>query len=131
MLFRSPCQQEFIKTAHYVVAVCSDERLAKKSYEERANKYSRQQAGAIIQNLLLKLTDLGLATCWTGHFDDDDVKRILKIPNHITVEGIFPIGYEMGKGKQRRKQPLDRSLFFDKYKNKFMKPKNMLGLADQ
>ena len=118
------CQQSFVGTVHYIVVVTSDSKMIKKSFEERSNKYCRQQAGAVIQNFLLKLEDLGLASCWIGHFVDDQVKRILEIPEDVEVEALFPIGYAMKKGKQRRKQDLDKSLFFDKYKNKFMRPKD-------
>lgn len=116
-------QQDFIATTHYVVAVCSDNKLAKKSYDERAERYCRQQAGAAIQNLLLKLTELGLASCWIGYFVDDQVENILQTPEDVKVEALLPIGYELGKGKQRIKQDLDRCLFFDVWKNKFMRKK--------
>ena len=52
-------------------------------YDERALKSLPQQAGAAIENFLLKITDLGLSTCWTGAFSDEQVKRILQIPEDI------------------------------------------------
>lgn len=114
--------QDFIATAHYVVVVCSDPRQCVRAYEERGLRYSRQQAGAAIENFLLKLTELGLATCWTGAFSDRTVKRILQIPEDIEVEAILPIGYEMDKGKQRTKPHLDTCLYFNVWNNKYMTP---------
>ena len=49
------CQQPFIAEAHYVVVVCNDGKLVLNAYEERAGKFCRQEAGAAIQNFLLKL----------------------------------------------------------------------------
>jgi len=115
--------QNFVATANYVVVVCSDNRQIKRSYDERGERYSRQQAGAAIENFMLKLTSLGLATCWVGAFSDVTVKRVLRIQDDIEVEAILPIGYEIGKTKQRRKPNLDDVLFFDTWNNKFMKPK--------
>ncbi len=113
--------QSFITTAHYVIVVCSDPKLCRRSYGERAEKYFRQQAGAAIQTLFLKLTDLGLSTCWVGAFSDTTVRRILRIPDDIEIEAIMPIGYEMIKTKQRAKPRLDTCLFFHKWKNKYMR----------
>lgn len=115
-------QQEFVSQASYVVVVCSDTGQAERSYDERGKKYSSQQAGAAIENFLLKLTELGLATCWIGAFSDNQVKRILKIPDNIEVEALFPIGYELGTGKQKFKPALDNIIFFDFWRNKYMKP---------
>lgn len=115
-------QQSFVGDVDFVIVVCSDKKFLEKSYYERAKMYSRQEAGACIENMFLKITDLGLATCWVGAFSDETVKRILRIPDDVDVEALLPIGYEMGKSKQRTKPNIDSVLFFDTYKNKFMKP---------
>ncbi len=110
-------QQEFVADAQYVVVVCSALSRTLNAYEERSESYLKQQAGAGIQNFLLKLEDLKLSTCWIGHFVDEQVKKILKIPKEINVEAFFPIGYEseITKTKQKRKIELDRILYFEEY----------------
>ncbi len=114
--------QDFVATVHYIVVVCSNSTNCTRTYEERGDLYSTQQAGASIENFLLKITDLKLATCWVGAFSEKMVKRILQIPNQIRVEGIFPIGYEMGETKQRVKLPIDSIIYFDFWDNEYMKP---------
>jgi nitroreductase len=117
------CQQSFIENAKFLVVVCSDPSQCVRSYNERGNIYSRQQAGAAIENFLLRATDLGLASCWVGAFADEIIKRILVIPESANVEAILPLGYEMPKaGKQRKKGNLDSTLFFNKWKQKNLKP---------
>ena len=110
-------EQEFVADAQYAVVVCSDPSRTLNAYEERSENYLKQQAGAGIQNFLLKLEDLGLAACWIGHFTDEKIKNILKIPKEINVEAFFPIGYESNieKTKQKRKIELDRILHFEEY----------------
>jgi len=115
------CQQDFVAQAQYIVVFCSDIKNIKISYGERGERYSRQQAGASIETFLLKLVDLGLVTCWIGEFVDEQVKRILQIPDNIEVEALFPIGYELGSSKQRLKPSLDSSIYFDTWKNQYMK----------
>lgn len=118
-------QQSFFENTDYCVVVISDKASLIKSYDERAEMYARQQAGASIENFLLKIVDLGLASCWIGAFVDDEVKRVLEIPTDnesLQVEAILPVAFEMpGHKVERRKADLDMCLFFNKWKNKFMR----------
>lgn len=114
--------QDFVSSVHYVVAICSDKKQILRSYGERAEKYCKQQAGAAIENFWLKITELGLATCWVGAFSDEEVKRVLQLPEDIDIEAIFPVGYAFEKMKQKFKPDLDNILFFDFWKNKYMTP---------
>ena len=114
-------QQDFISQAKYVVVVCSNTSRTINSYGERGKIYCRQQAGAAIQNFLLKIQESGLSTCWIGHFVDEQVKRELNIPDEINIEALFPIGYELEKKRTRKiKIDLNKFLYFNKYKNKKM-----------
>ena len=120
------CQQKHVGQVKYIVVVCTKLSELINAYDKRAERYARQQAGAAIENFLLKLNDLGLATCWTGAFADNQVKSILKIPDKekdkVNIEAIFPIGKELRKSKQRAKPPLDTILYFNKWKNEYMIP---------
>ena len=118
-------QQDFISEVEYVIVVCSDNKDLEANYYERGEMYSRQQAGAAIQTMLLKITELSLASCWVGAFSDDTVRRILKIPEDIDIEAMLPIGYELEKTKQPRKPALDDVMYFDKWENRLMKPRRM------
>ncbi len=116
------CQQSFVGETKYVVVICSDPTRPENAYGERGKIFTRQQAGAAIQNFLLKIEESGLATCWVGYFAEDIIKRELKIPEKVHVEGIFPIGYGYLKPKKRFRTELDGILYFNTYKNKKMKP---------
>ncbi|RLG12717.1 nitroreductase family protein [Candidatus Pacearchaeota archaeon] len=118
-------QQPFISEAQYVVVACTSPAVTKNAYEKLAEKFLGQQAGAAIENFLLKIKEKGLETCWAGYFVESVVKEILRIPEGIEVEALFPIGYESkkrgAKEKRRQKIELDRILYFNKWKNKKMK----------
>ena len=119
-------QQSFISQAQYVIVACTNSSRTINAYEEKGEKYCRQQAGAAIQNFLLKIQEKELATCWIGQFVDDLVKRAISAPENIDVEALFPIGYEYKKEKPKRKIDMDRILYFQKYGNKKMKnPKKL------
>lgn len=114
-------QQPFITQTHYVVVVVSNPARPTNAYGERGEIYSRQQAGAAIQNFLLRLHELGLATSWIGHFAEDQIKDLLKIPEGHNVEALFPIGKEFNKiSKRKLKTDLNNVLYFNEFKNKKM-----------
>lgn len=115
-------QQDFIAHAHYVVVVCSNPSKTINAYGKQGEVYVRQQAGAAIQNFLLKIEEAGLSTCWVGYFVENQIKRILKIPEETNIEAIFPIGFEYEKKRTKKaKIELDNILYFNLYGNKRMK----------
>ncbi|HOW36723.1 MAG TPA: nitroreductase family protein [Candidatus Pacearchaeota archaeon] len=113
------CHQLFVAEAYYVIVAVSDpSRLINEFGEEAGQVYCRQQAGAAIQNILLKAQELGLSTCWVGLFEEHEVKVELKIPDKMQVEAVIPIGYEMKKSKPKNKIPLENVIRFDDFKTK-------------
>ena len=116
------CQQQYISQAKFVVVACSNPSRTVNEYGKQGAVYCRQQAGAAIQNFLLKIEESGLATCWVGYFVEEQIKRLLKIPAEWNVEALFPIGYEYDKKRTRKaKIDMDRILYFNYYDNKKMK----------
>ncbi|MDO8460501.1 MAG: nitroreductase family protein [Nanoarchaeota archaeon] len=109
------CEQTWVSEAPMLVLVCSDDTHLENLYGERGRVYSRQQAGAAIQTLLFKLTDLGLGSCWVGSYTDESLKKKLKIPQHIQIEAVVPVGYEkkMPGDKSPVKKSLENSLFWE------------------
>ncbi len=109
--------QLWLNEAPALVIVCSDDTHLESQYGERGKFYARQQAGAVVNTILLKLTELGLASCWVGAFTDEILKEILKIPGHINVDAIIPVGYEKGTVKKPKKQALENVLRWENWDN--------------
>ncbi len=107
--------QTWINESPCLIVVCADETNLVHEYGERGKDYSKQQAGATISTILLKLTELGLASCWVGSFNYEIIKEFLKIPDHIHIEAIIPVGYEKGKVKKPRKQALENVLRWENW----------------
>ena len=121
------CQQDFIAQAKYIVVACSNPSRTTNEYGEAGKIYCRQQAGAAIENFLLKIAESGLSTCWIGYFVEEQIKKILNIPKEVDVEALFPIGYESEKPKTRKmKIDLDRILYFNSYGNVKMKKQKIV-----
>lgn len=123
------CQQDFVGQTQYLVVACSNSERLTNPYGKNGEIYSRQQAGAAMQNFLLKIQDFGLATCWVGYFVESQIKNTLNIPKGVNIEAVFPIGYEYSKPKTR-KAPTDINniLRFNDYEEKKMKKDKKLDV---
>lgn len=121
------CQQDFVGTANYIVVACSTLSRTTNAYGKQGEVFLRQQAGAAIENFLLKIQESGLSTCWVGYFIEEQIRRVLQIPENIQVEALFPIGFEYEKKKVKKaKIDLDNILYFNSYGEKKMNlPKKM------
>lgn len=117
-------EQDFIAKAHYLIAVYSDNKRLKILFGDKKGEiYSRHEAGAAIQTILLSIQDHGLSGCWVGHFDKNEIKTILKIPEKMELEAIIPVGYEFKKTKPKERIKMDNILYFDKHeKSQMRKP---------
>jgi len=104
-----------IADASHVLVVCSNVKKVVNVYGNEGKHYAAQQAGAAIENMLLRVTDLGLGSCWTAAFDDNVMKRILAIPNDLQIEAILPIGYEWKKPAKKQKPILKNILSYNKF----------------
>lgn len=117
-LAKAALNQSFIAEAPVVIVVCANVMRTASVYGERGAKlYCIQDTAAAIQNILLAACALGYGTCWVGAFMDDEVKRILNIPNGVKPVAIIPIGVPGESPRPRRRRPLDKALFFETYGN--------------
>jgi nitroreductase len=113
------CQQSWMKDASYVVVVCSNSKELVNQYGDRGINYNKQQAGAAIQNFLLRITELKLASCWIGAFADNQIMRELRIPETYEIEAVLPIGHPLNKkSKPARKISVDKKIFWEVWDQK-------------
>ena len=57
-------------------------------------------AGYIMEDLILMLTDMDLSSCWVTFGDSEDVKNALSIPSRLDIAAIVAFGY--GKKTTKR-----------------------------
>ncbi|MCW4054404.1 MAG: nitroreductase family protein [Candidatus Bathyarchaeota archaeon] len=50
-----------------------------------------------MQNMVLTATSEGLATCWIGSFNENQVKELLSIPERFRVIALLAVGYRREK----------------------------------
>lgn len=68
-----------------------------------------------ISYMLLEAERLGIGTCWTGWFEQEEMKKALNIPEHLYVCGVVTVGYADEKPAQRPRKGLDEIVRFEKW----------------
>jgi nitroreductase len=70
-----------------------------------------------VQNLLLAARSLGLgATLTVWHlFLEDDFKRVLGLPRHVTAFALIPVGYPLGRFGPVRRVPATEVTHWDRW----------------
>jgi SagB-type dehydrogenase family enzyme len=62
-------------------------------YGKRGIRYANMEAGHAAQNIYLLGVELGIGTCAIGAFEDEEVKKVLKLPANEETLYIMPLGY--------------------------------------
>ncbi|MHA1410485.1 MAG: nitroreductase family protein [Candidatus Odinarchaeia archaeon] len=68
-----------------------------------------------VEHMILAATAEGLGTCWIGAFYEENVKKILEIPNNIRVVAMFPLGYPAIEPKGPPRKKLEEIIFYEKW----------------
>jgi len=111
--------QTFIKEAPVVIVVCANQLRSARGYGSRGvNLYCLQDTAAATQNMLLAAYALGLATCWIGAFQEEEAKKVLKIPNGVRPIAIIPVGHPAEKPEAPDRRPLNEIVHHETFGRK-------------
>jgi nitroreductase len=72
-----------------------------------------------VEHIVLQAVEIGLGTCWVRWYEDDKVKEILGIPEHVEVMALLPVGVPDEEPSQRPRLSLDKIVFNEKYGGKY------------
>ena len=97
----------FIEQVPAAIVVCADLNELAKIGERSVDTFSLQDTAAAIENMLLTMTDLGLASCWVGAFNEQITKEILDLKEGIRPVAILPVGYPAKEPKMPERKPLN------------------------
>jgi len=97
----------FITSASVVVAALGD--------PQASPRWFKQDPMTAVEHIVLTATSMGLGTCWVGGFDEEEVKRILKIPETLTVVALLSIGVADESLPARSRKPLEEIAFSEEH----------------
>jgi len=85
--------QDFLEQAPAILVVCTDASRAGKYGRRGRDLYMIQDAAAATENLVLAAHERGLGTVWVGAFNEELVRRTLRLPPHVRPVTLVPIGW--------------------------------------
>jgi nitroreductase len=68
-----------------------------------------------MDHMSLQAVEEGLGTCWIGAFKEDEVKKILGIPQEIRVVELMPLGYPLFMPEPRSRKKLENIVTYDRW----------------
>lgn len=83
-----------------------------------STQYWVEDGSAAIENMLLAATALGYGACWLqGNTQphSEEFKRLLRIPDHLNLLSLVPIGVPAEKSGFKDKRPLGEVLHWEHY----------------
>lgn len=112
MLVEAAGGQAFVEEAPVVLVVCGT--------EPDKVMYCGQPAYTVdtsiaLSFMILEACELGLGTCWLGHFDEKRVKEILGIPAGVRVVAMTPLGYPAESPAARPRKSIDEVVSFERF----------------
>jgi nitroreductase len=79
----------FLKESPVVIVGCGDKK--------RSPEWHVVDVTIALQNMVMTATAEGLGTCWIGSFDEDLIRSLLEIPDHMGVVALLALGYPRKK----------------------------------
>jgi len=104
--------QQFVGQAPVVIAGCG----LNNDYVMRCGQYSTPIDVAIaMEHIALQAVREGLATCWIGSFFEDQVKKLLEIPEEARVIQVMTLGHPADKMGPRKRVPQNQIACYDRW----------------
>ena len=109
--------QKFIADANTViVALGKPGTITKPPYKLSSTRIPHKQDPMIaIEHMILAATALGYGTCWIGAFNENEVRKILKIPENLAVIALLPVGIPDESPPPRPRKPFKEIFFKESY----------------
>lgn len=92
-LARAALDQMFLTQAPVVLLFCAHPARAAKYGQRGETLYCVQDATVATAYAQLAATGLGLATCWVGAFNEEQVARAARVPTGQRPIAMLPVGY--------------------------------------
>ncbi len=106
------CNDQFwIAEAHLVIAAVGLPALSPKWYPV--------DVAIAMQNMVLAATSLGYGACWIGAFDQEAVKELLGVPEHLPVVCLAPVGVPAVRPEARDRRELSAVFSLNRYGEPF------------
>ena len=74
-----------------------------------------RDSAVAVEHIILEAESIGLSSCWTADFIQDDIRTVLGIPTDKYVVGVVTIGYSDEKGRAISRRSLESMIRYEKW----------------
>jgi len=106
-LVEAATKRESIVDAGVIVVAIAD--------TEVSPTYSKLDIMIAVENMVLASTGLGYGTCWMGAAQEDEIKKVLEIPEKLSVVVLLSIGVSDESPEPKPRKDFSEIFFQDKY----------------
>jgi nitroreductase len=85
-------EQAHIRDAPAVFVVCANYVRSMSRYGERGILYALQDATIACTYMMLAAHARSLHSCWTGAFNENDLRELLGLPRHVRPVALLAVG---------------------------------------
>ncbi len=103
-------KQYWISTARAIMVVCIEYNV------EYSKETVDHEVGAIVENMLLRATDLGIGSCWVESFDRSQLKEAIKAKKEPVA--FVTLGYADEKPEKKLLKNIDEMIFYNTFGTK-------------
>ncbi|MFA5033400.1 MAG: nitroreductase family protein [bacterium] len=111
-LSNAASNQKFIADAPVVIAAVSTnpERIMSCAVPAYA-----VDLAIAVDHITLQATALGLGSCWIGAFSQEEVKKILNVPDEYKVVSLLPVGYPSDSPVPKSRKLLNEIISYETF----------------
>ncbi|MFO7638120.1 MAG: nitroreductase family protein [bacterium] len=106
--------QKFLAEAPLVICACA---VSEQAWAGMGGYWSAEAVDVTIalEHMILAAAAEGLGTCWIGAFIEEEVRKVLDIPEGVKPIALTPVGYPAREAKPRDRKPLSEITSRDRY----------------
>lgn len=120
-LSRASLDLKHVKTAPIDIVVCVDIRKVAMKYGKRGEiVYSVEDGTATSTLIMLAANALGLGYDYIRSFEEEEVKGIVNLPDHVRPVAIIPVGYPAESGEYAKKNSFENITHVNRFNNKIV-----------
>ena len=86
-----------------VIVGCGDKR----------DEWSTVDVAIALENMVIAAAAQGVGSCWIGDFDEEKVRKLLNIPNHLKVVAMITLGYPDEEPEMPSKKRLEEIVHYN------------------
>jgi len=112
-LARAALGQMFVADAPVVIVPCADRARSRSRYGSEGDRYAIIDTAFSSLLLLLAIVEEGLGACFVGAFYEDQVSKLLQLPEPVRPLAVVPVGVPAEQPGRLPLRPLDTVLHYE------------------